>query len=693
MKKAALLFFATFALYLSCTGPSLVPFRDAGEMATTVHMLGILHPPSYPLYTLAGACFDKLPLGTPAYRMNVFSGLVLSLAWGILFLTLAAVWGEWPACAAILMGACSYQFWIHALVSEMYTFNLLMIALVLWALVKERLLLAMALFGLGLANRPDLLLCAPAFGALYFSNAKAARPSASQIVWSLGVAGLGLGLYLYLPFRAWQHPVFSWNNPSTLDAFWGSLTRRGYGGTLDLLSQSYERGENFAAQMQLYGRHLLGDFSGIGPVLALLGLFELWQTRRPWFSAVLVGFGITGPLFIFLGNLPPNPHAVAIMESGYLMPDLFMLVALAAGLSLILRKPRGAIALGIVVLAAGAQAVIVWPQVNHRQNYVAVDFARNVRRTVPPQSVVIARSDVPIFGLFYERWVAGPRKDWIPLAQALAGSGWYQDQVRRQAPDLWLGPLRTAQDWSTFVRMNGGRPLYGTLDCEWQKNSGELFSRGLLLGWRPSESLPFLEALYVYRGRYRYEGYRDYFTPELIEEYAKAWFEAGRAEEVKKNMEAAKDAYRMALSIKPTLPYASLQLGYLEASQQHWIEADAWYRWAIVSYTLTREQSMAWKSLPEVRRSVDADYAQALVHRGVAQERLGHRDVAEQLYTQALGLNPQNADALYNRAVLYWGKEWSLVVRDLEAMTQAAPSDPRWQHYLPVAKQRLRISQ
>ena len=50
-------------------------------------------------------------------------------------------------------------------------------------------------------------------------------------------------------------------------------------------------------------------------------------------TAAALREGFTGPLFIFLGNLPPNPHAVAIMEAAYLTPDLFFLLALAAGIS------------------------------------------------------------------------------------------------------------------------------------------------------------------------------------------------------------------------------------------------------------------------------------------------------------------------------------------------------------------------
>jgi len=694
MKTALAIFFVSFALYLHTAGPGLVPFRDAGEMASTVHTLGILHPPSYPAYTLIGHGFDQLPLGNPAYRLNVLSGLMLSLAWVFLYFAMAALGGSLPALAAVVLGAVSYQFWVHALVTEMYTLNILLLAMIVWALVREHWVLAAALFGVGLANRLDLVLCAPAL--LFFLQPAYEKNKLSV---SIGVrcaaAGLGgLLIYAYLPFRALQQPLFNWNNPSTLDAFWGTLTRRGYGSGLDILSQSYRAGENFISELSLYGRHLIVDFAGVGVLLAIAGFVYLWKEKRFAFYATALGFAVTGPLFIYLGNLPPNPHAVAIMESGYLMPDVFFLIAVAAGVALLLRKSWGTIVIGLVAVAAVAQAAFLYPDVNHRDNYVAIDFMRHARQTLPPRAMVIARSDVPLFTLFYGRWVESTRTDWIPLALALTNSPWYVAQVHHQASDLWMGPLHTLQDWETFAHLNPSRPIYGTFDAEWPSvDIVHASGRGLLLGWNETGvTPPYLEDLYSYRGRYRYDAYRDFFTPELIEEYAKAWFEAGRKAERDKNLPAAEDDYRRALCVKPTFAYASLQLGFLEATQEHWPEADRWYAWAVDSFAGMVKETRDWKTLPEPRHAIELDFAQALVHRGVSQERLGHPDVSESLYNQALAIDPANADALYDRAVLYWGKNWQRVVTDLETMARVAPQDARWKTYLPPAMQKLRTN-
>lgn len=53
------------------TTPSTIYLGDAGEIVTSIHRLGIPHPPGYPLYTLFGKIFTMLPVGDIAFRVNM----------------------------------------------------------------------------------------------------------------------------------------------------------------------------------------------------------------------------------------------------------------------------------------------------------------------------------------------------------------------------------------------------------------------------------------------------------------------------------------------------------------------------------------------------------------------------------------------------------------------------------------------
>ena len=58
---------------------------DQGEFQYIPAILGIPHSTGFPLYVLLGHVWSGLPIGTLAYRMNLFSGL-----WGAL--TIAALY-------------------------------------------------------------------------------------------------------------------------------------------------------------------------------------------------------------------------------------------------------------------------------------------------------------------------------------------------------------------------------------------------------------------------------------------------------------------------------------------------------------------------------------------------------------------------------------------------------------------------
>jgi len=82
-----LTFAISLIIYLATLQKDILP-ADNGEFQLTVTMLGILHQPGYPLYTLVGKLFTLLPIGTPALRLNLMSAL---LAAGTLTLVGATV--------------------------------------------------------------------------------------------------------------------------------------------------------------------------------------------------------------------------------------------------------------------------------------------------------------------------------------------------------------------------------------------------------------------------------------------------------------------------------------------------------------------------------------------------------------------------------------------------------------------------
>ena len=341
----------------------------------------------------------------------------------------------------------------------------------------------------------------------------------------------GLALYLYLPLRALQQPLMNWNDPSTVERFLRSILRRGYGGGLDLLSTQYATGENFNSEMMLYLFHLWRDYLFIGIPLAFLGIVKGVRRQSAWCALAITGWIITGPLFIFLGNLPPNAHAVAIIQAAYLMPDLFFLLLVAGGIAAL--RPcipglGGGAALTLIFVAVGfCNGGSVFSTVNQRQNYLAVDYIHNTYASMPAPSLVVGRSDVPIFSLYYGHGIYPQAPGRIPVAQGLSGSLWYETMMQRNEFGLRLSVLRTPEDWNVLQGQNAGWSLFAANDIDWPSNGTTHFQpRGLVSVFtQPPRGPPplkktariLLAELYRYRGTYIYGHYRDFFSNELIE--------------------------------------------------------------------------------------------------------------------------------------------------------------------------------
>ena len=71
-------FFIPFIVYVTTLAPGLY-FIDTGELAAVCVKLGIAHPTVYPLFTILGSIFSKLPLGDYIYRLNIMCALLSSV--------------------------------------------------------------------------------------------------------------------------------------------------------------------------------------------------------------------------------------------------------------------------------------------------------------------------------------------------------------------------------------------------------------------------------------------------------------------------------------------------------------------------------------------------------------------------------------------------------------------------------------
>ena len=146
------------ALYVATLQPDLGGPEDTPKFQFLGYVLGTAHPPGYPLYVMLSHVFVQLPVGTIAYRANLFSAVMASFAVALAYLITRQLGARRSAALAAAAGlATGYSFWTSAVFAEVYSLAAVMAALTISLLLAwgarggTRLFVAaVAAFGLGL---------------------------------------------------------------------------------------------------------------------------------------------------------------------------------------------------------------------------------------------------------------------------------------------------------------------------------------------------------------------------------------------------------------------------------------------------------------------------------------------------------------------------------------------------------------
>lgn len=400
MNAALAVFAAAFGLYLSCLYPAIAP-RDSADMASAAMTLGVAHPPGYPLYSLLGrAWLQVFPWGNPAYRLNVLSALAGAAAVAVLFRWVRRRSGAAAAFAAAAVWALSAPLWKFSLLEEKYALHALF-AVSLLALTDgerdsafSRARLSGLIAGLGLVNHQSLLFWFPA--VLWLWRSEAARTGARPARLAVAAAApfiAGLALYAFLWIRL----------GSLTEALAVALRSRYGAGTL-FAGLSRPLTPDSIHDLIIYA--FRASIEAIGwpvAVVALAGAALAWRAERSRSAALLLGAALSGPLFIVLSRFDILGWvARSILEPALILPAL--VAAVFAGEAVSAFAARRALfgALAAVALPAAALALRA-PLPEHRDDFLAVDYARDLRRAVPPGGSLLASGDTASFAL---RWLA-----------------------------------------------------------------------------------------------------------------------------------------------------------------------------------------------------------------------------------------------------------------------------------------------
>jgi hypothetical protein len=413
----------TFVVYLRTLMPGIA-FGDWGEMQTVPHILGIAHPTGYPTYILLAWLAELVPIGSVAFRANLLSAVLMSLAM-VGATSIAIRLGVRPivAVAVLIATAAVGTIWAAATVSEVNPLHVFLTVAVLhralvWAALGRVRDMAIGgvLIGLSLGNHLLTVFVAP-FVALFVLWAGRREILARPWILLAAAGGtlLGLAVYLYIPIAASRSPALPYNHPVTLDAVWWLVSGTQFRGQFDFLSAAGP-GKFIDSLPALWT--LLG--SRATPILPIAGgaglAILLW--RRPAFGLMAVAILLLG-LYVWANYLRLEHYLLvpwAILGIGAAVALEAVATGLGAALSAVgARAGSARFAAGAAVGAVGLVLAIWlglanWPAADRSHDTSGPTYVDIVLTSLPQDAAILSEWDAST-PLWHGQQVLGLRPD------------------------------------------------------------------------------------------------------------------------------------------------------------------------------------------------------------------------------------------------------------------------------------------
>ncbi len=406
----------TFLIYLSTLSPTVNSF-DSAEIITGAYSLGIIHAPGYPLFLMLGYLAAHLPFGNPAFNMNVLNAVFGSLAIGVIFLCCWKTTSDASSSAfCAFLAGFSNLYWNVSIVTEVHTFNSLLIGIVVYRLLSfheapnnRNLNLLVFAYGVSLTHHIGVILLFP-FLFFFILRTKFFHFTFNNILRVVLIFSIPFLVYLYFPIRSMANPPMDY----VRDYFQRDLTS--IQGVIWMIT-----GKMFS--QEVFGKTLLEglfnftdlfttlwiNYLGIGIVLAIYGLWALAQDK---FDLAIFSGGSSLLVLLFFAN-----YAVVDNEQMIIPAIILMTLPMSAGLSSLRSKAFlnfehiTQIHFSMVEIILLLFLIFVnHPLVNRRGDWVSYNFANQVMKEVLPNSFIVSQWTAAT-PLTYAQVVKGLRPD------------------------------------------------------------------------------------------------------------------------------------------------------------------------------------------------------------------------------------------------------------------------------------------
>lgn len=400
---------------------------DVGDLLNSALTFGVAHAPGYPLFTFLGFLLSRINFISPAFMVGLIS--VFSGALGALFfyfLSIKFTNSKLISFISTLILAFSYYFWFYSEIAEVFALNnlfaiiLIYLSYSFYKTSKTKYFYLLCFFaGLSLTNHQTIVLIFPSLLIITFPNLRKIFKTKKKIITGSILALTGLLPYIYIPIASHLNPPVNWDHVHDLDSFLHLILRKDYG-TFSIGSFANSSMEQRLVEIKIYFFDIFTQATLPVSFLSILGAIYLFIKNKRLFFSLILGFLLSGPLFITYAGFPfVNSFNLGVYERFILLSFVIFLMFLPFGLLLIKEiadRFFSQKAFSTVIILV----FLIIPVLLSKYNYFKTDLssltagndvAYDLLSPLPRNSVIFLDGDTVLFNTWYVHYGLKFRQD------------------------------------------------------------------------------------------------------------------------------------------------------------------------------------------------------------------------------------------------------------------------------------------
>jgi len=286
------------------------------------------------------------------------------------------------------------------------------------------LILSGFVLGLGFANHLTSFMLIPAGLIVFFAKTKNIKPNSRYklLAYVIGATLLGGLLYLYLPIRSSQSPMFNWGEVHrSFDKFIYHITGEQY--QVWMFSDSAASKENF----KLFFELIPSQLTWIGVLFLFYGFYVLYRGNKTIFWTLL-----STAVLCFMYSMNYSIHDIdSYFVTAYVV--LFLIVGLAA-------KQLINYQVNLVYLFAFIPLFNLYSHYETNdlsQDKTVSEYYRLVTESAEKDAIIItAQWDFWVSAFWYKDKIEGKRQDITLIEKELLRRTWYVNSLEQWYPDI-----------------------------------------------------------------------------------------------------------------------------------------------------------------------------------------------------------------------------------------------------------------